>query len=358
MTKTQNDKIFSEILIKWYQDFKRDLPWRNTNDPYLIWISEVILQQTRVDQGMDYYLRFINRFPNIQSLAKAEENEVLILWQGLGYYSRARNLHFAAKQLMSEFNGIFPDKFEQVKKLKGIGEYTAAAICSFAFNKPHAVVDGNVYRVLSRVFGISSAIDTNLGKKEFNSLANNLLNKDLPSIHNQAIMEFGALQCTPSNPNCKICPLETKCCAFNNNNIANYPSKAKKNKTKKRFFSYLQISTEDGIALTKRTKKDIWQHLYEFPLIETTEALNIDQLINSDIFKALFEKKETVLITSPKKTYKHILSHQHIYAQFFKISVKELCNYSDKLDLIIVKDLQQHPISRLIEIYLEEEGMK
>lgn len=207
-------KAFSAKIINWYQQNKRDLPWRTTNDPYFIWLSEIILQQTRVDQGMSYYLKFTQTFPTISHLAKADNEKVMKLWQGLGYYSRARNLHTTSQIVHSDHKGQFPDSYESILELKGVGEYTAAAIASFAFNKPHAVVDGNVYRVLARVFGILTPIDSTQGKKEFRELAETLLNKKDPALHNQAIMEFGALQCKPVNPDCSSCPLQSMCYAF------------------------------------------------------------------------------------------------------------------------------------------------
>ncbi len=225
---------FSKKIIAWYQQNKRELPWRNTKDPYLIWLSEIILQQTRVEQGMAYYLKFAKEFPSVKELAKAENEKVMKLWQGLGYYSRARNLHTTAKTITDNYKGKFPEQHEDILLLKGVGEYTAAAIVSFAFNKPHAVVDGNVYRLLSRVFGIETPIDTTLGKKEFNALANELLDKKNPALHNQAIMEFGAIQCKPVSPDCSVCPLNTMCFAYSKKSVSKLPVKAKKTKVRNR----------------------------------------------------------------------------------------------------------------------------
>ena len=279
------EKEFARLLIEWYHEHKRDLPWRNTNDPYLIWISEIILQQTRVAQGYAYYQRFIERFPNLESLAAAEENEVLKYWQGLGYYSRARNLHQAAISV----NGVFPVKYEDILKLKGVGTYTAAAICSFAYNQPHAVVDGNVYRVLSRFFGINEPIDSRKGKKIFASLAHDLLDKIQPALYNQAIMDFGALQCTPLSPDCTVCPFKNRCFAFNHNMVSSLPIKQNKTKTSERFFYYLLIRDNGNIYLNKRTENDIWKNLYELPLIESNTALAVDDFIRKQEFASIFK---------------------------------------------------------------------
>jgi len=259
----------SQILLDWYRNNQRDLPWRRTNDPYAIWLSEVILQQTRVEQGMPYWLRFIEDFPTVTDLANADEREVLRLWQGLGYYSRARNLHAAAKIVRDEYNGNFPNQYEQIRALKGIGDYTAAAISSFAFNLPHAVVDGNVYRFLSRIFAINTPIDSTNGKKEFFVLANELLDKSNPGTFNQSLMEFGAMQCKPSNPDCSVCPFNQYCQSFATNTVSEYPVKAKKTKTRNRYFDFIILSDEKNTLLQKREEKDIWQGLYQFPVIES-----------------------------------------------------------------------------------------
>ena len=221
---------FSSQIISWYLEFKRDLPWRNTTNPYNIWLSEIILQQTQVKQGLPYYEKFITHFPTVESLANADEEQVLKLWQGLGYYSRARNLHFAAKQIAE--SGSFPTNYKAILELKGVGEYTAAAIASFAYKLPHAVVDGNVFRLLSRVYGVDIAINSTEGKKYFSKLANTLLDTKRPDTHNQAIMEFGAMMCKPKNPNCEQCPLSNECIAFNSNSIEAFPVKIKKNESK------------------------------------------------------------------------------------------------------------------------------
>lgn len=255
---------FSEILINWYREHKRELPWRESSDPYLIWISEIILQQTRVVQGYDYFIRFIKRFPDVTSLAEADEDEVMKFWQGLGYYSRARNLHAAARSM----NGVFPKTYPEVLALKGVGEYTAAAICSFAYNMPYAVVDGNVYRVLSRYLGIETPIDSTEGKKLFASLAGEFLDKSRPAVYNQAIMDFGAIQCTPQNPACLFCPLAGSCMALSKSMVAQLPVKQHKTKTTERFLNYIYVRAGACTFINKRTGNDIWKNLFELPLID------------------------------------------------------------------------------------------
>ena len=266
---------FSEILINWYREHKRELPWRESSDPYLIWISEIILQQTRVVQGYDYFIRFIKRFPDVTSLAEADEDEVMKFWQGLGYYSRARNLHAAARSM----NGVFPKTYPEVLALKGVGEYTAAAICSFAYNMPYAVVDGNVYRVLSRYLGIETPIDSTEGKKLFASLAGEFLDKSRPAVYNQAIMDFGAIQCTPQNPACLFCPLAGSCMALSKSMVAQLPVKQHKTKTTERFLNYIYVRAGACTFINKRTGNDIWKNLFELPLIETASSVTEEELL-------------------------------------------------------------------------------
>ena len=248
---------FSEVLNRWYHSNKRELPWRSVNDPYCIWLSEIILQQTRVEQGLPYYLKFVRAFPTITDLALATEDQVLKLWQGLGYYSRARNLHFTAKYILKHFGGIFPMRYDDILNLKGVGPYTAAAIASFAFGLPYAVVDGNVMRVLARIFGVSIPLGTNLAFKQYQKLAQDLLNKIDPAEHNQAIMEFGALQCMPKSPKCCSCPFVSNCVAYNTNSIDKFPLRFSKKKIKKRFINYLIINKGAFVVLGKRTQ-GIW----------------------------------------------------------------------------------------------------
>lgn len=343
------EKEFARLLIEWYHEHKRDLPWRNTNDPYLIWISEIILQQTRVAQGYAYYQRFIERFPNLESLAASEENEVLKYWQGLGYYSRARNLHQAAISV----NGVFPVKYEDILKLKGVGTYTAAAICSFAYNQPHAVVDGNVYRVLSRFFGVNEPIDSGKGKKMFASLAHDLLDKVQPALYNQAIMDFGALQCIPLSPDCTVCPFKNRCFAFNHNMVSSLPIKQNKTKTSERFFYYLLIRDNGNIYLNKRTENDIWKNLYELPLIESNTALAVDDFIRKQEFASIFKENSVVNVRLLNKT-KHVLSHRIIYADFYELEAQDIkMDFLSKYTRLNMADLELYPVSRLMHNFFE-----
>lgn len=348
-------KHFSPKIITWYHQNKRDLPWRNTKDAYLIWLSEIILQQTRVDQGMAYYLKFAEHFPTVKDLAKADNDKVMKLWQGLGYYSRARNLHTTAKTIYTIYKGKFPTAYEDILSLKGVGDYTAAAIASFAFNKPHAVVDGNVYRVLSRVFGIETPIDSSEGKKEFYKLANELIDKKNPGLHNQALMEFGALQCKPANPDCSICPLNTICYAFAKNVVADLPIKEKKTKVRNRYFNYMVFRNKGSIAIHKRIAKDIWINLHDFPLIETTKELSEEQLIKSPEWKKMLGKTK-YSIKSISTSYKHILSHQKIYARFIELDCKEPLKTFLPKDILIIKEseIQKFAVPRLVDLYLEK----
>ncbi|MDO4757900.1 MAG: A/G-specific adenine glycosylase, partial [Rikenellaceae bacterium] len=277
----------AERLIAWYEAHGRTLPWRTTREAYCIWLSEVILQQTRVEQGMAYYLRFTERFPTVYDLAAASEDEVLKLWQGLGYYSRARNLHAAAKQVVEEFGGSFPDTVEALRTLRGVGDYTAAAIASIAFDRPAAVVDGNVYRVLARLFDLETAIDTTEGKRTFAALAEELLERQRPATYNQAIMDFGALVCTPQSPSCTDCPLRDLCQALAAKSVASRPVKQGRTKIRDRYFSYLHLTDGSHTLLHRRTAGDIWQGLYEFPLIETPSEVDFARLTATEEFQRL-----------------------------------------------------------------------
>lgn len=352
MYDTQNPKI-RRILADWYAVNKRELPWRQTKDPYKIWISEIILQQTRVNQGLDYYIRFIKRFPDVKSLAESDEQEVLKYWQGLGYYSRARNLHKTAKIIQNHFNGTFPNNYKEIISLPGIGEYTAAAISSFAFNLPFAAVDGNIFRVLSRLTGDDTPIDTSSGKKLFIETAQNLLDKSEPGMHNQAIMEFGALQCTPSSPNCTSCPLQIFCVAYKQKTTALLPVKKGKTKVTTRYFNYLFIKNDKFTYLQKRTGKDIWMNLYEFPLIETDKSIDFEGLLKHESFVTLFDG---VKIRFENKTIfkKHILSHRIIYAVFYTININSENENFRRFEKIMISELEQYPTSRLTELFLEE----
>lgn len=334
---------FTTSIQKWYRLNQRELPWRSTKNPYHIWLSEVILQQTRVEQGMPYYFRFTEKFPRIEDLANASEDQVLNLWQGLGYYSRARNLHAAAKTVVQKHKGKFPSSYADIIALKGVGEYTAAAVASIAFDLPHAVVDGNVYRVLSRVFKIDTPIDSSAGKKEFQLLADELVDPKNPGSHNQSLMEIGSLVCTPSKPDCENCPLHHLCLSYADKSFLNYPVKAGKTKVRKRNFHYLVLTDGKKVVLKKRSEKDIWIGLYDFRLIETDERENqIEKQIQKLNPRSV--KRELDL--------KHILSHQKIEAVFWYITVKKIVLQKGET-AVYIKDLDQYPMPRLLIRYLE-----
>jgi A/G-specific adenine glycosylase len=339
----------SEKLITWYKKHKRDLPWRNINDPYKIWLSEIILQQTQVIQGLNYYIKFIESFPTVNDLANAPEDKVMRLWQGLGYYSRARNLHAAAKTIKTNHKGKFPNTYESIKELKGVGDYTAAAISSFAFGLPHAVVDGNVYRVLSRLFNINTPINSTQGKKDFQLLANELLNKKQPALYNSGIMEFGALWCKPQNPKCEECPLQEHCLAFEKNTVSLLPVKNKKIKIKNRYLHYFIFNYKNNVYIQKRIEKDIWQNLYEFYLIETSEPTSDTEILKNKTLKGIAKDFDVTSIIPAKK---HILSHQHIYAIFYELTIKTPIK-SKSLIKIKRSDLNDFGLPQLINKYLK-----
>ncbi|MCH7407820.1 A/G-specific adenine glycosylase [Belliella sp. DSM 111904] len=322
------NRHFASTLLHWYAKHKRDLPWRNTHNPYIIWLSEIILQQTRVAQGLPYFEKFLEKFPKISDLASAPSDEVMRLWQGLGYYSRARNLHQCAKDIMTMHNGEFPNTYKELLKLKGVGSYTAAAIASFAFGEAVAVLDGNVFRVLGRYFGVSEDISSGQGKRAFEALANEQLSNENPAEYNQAIMEFGALQCTPKNPDCTSCSLQEGCFAFKENLVRDLPVKLGKVKVKTRYFNYLYIRCGSQIVVRQRPAGDIWQGLYDFPLEETEGALLQD--IEELTFFGQFESKIEKIEFEPESTYKHILTHQRIFANFVTFVIQE--KYLSKLD--------------------------
>ncbi len=346
-------KDISRLLIDWYEINMRRLPWRETSDSYKIWVSEVILQQTRVAQGLDYYVKFIEKFPTVNELAESSENEILKAWQGLGYYSRARNLHKGARSVVSLYNSKLPETYKDIISIEGIGEYTAAAILSIAYNKPYAVVDGNVYRVLSRLFAIDIPIDSSVGKKHFAQLAQNLLDTSKPGTHNQAIMEFGALCCTPSQPLCQSCPLLYLCEARQLNMQSEFPVKSKKVKVRNRCFHYFYIKDKGYTFLNKRVGDDIWKNMYELPLIETKKDTDLSDLMDTVSFKTMFKDAE-IVIHSVSKKIRHILTHQHIHAKFYVVEIV-------KSDIFLAKtffkinesDISLYPISRLIQRYLE-----
>ncbi|WP_282123158.1 A/G-specific adenine glycosylase [Algibacter mikhailovii] len=341
--------IFSKNLINWYSNNKRNLPWRTTTNPYYIWLSEIILQQTQVKQGLPYYESFIANYPTVFDLANANENDVLKLWQGLGYYSRARNLHASAKYVATDLNGVFPNTYKDLLRLKGVGDYTASAIASICFNQNTAVVDGNVYRVLSRYFGIDTPINSTKGQKEFKALAQELIDKKEPAAFNQAIMEFGAVQCRPKNPQCNICPFKDSCIAFNKNRINQLPVKIKNSKAKKRFFNFLVFVSEDGrTVIEQRKDKGIWQNLYQFPLIETTdeaktkyikERINSLELLKDETFELWLYNKDTIV---------HKLSHQHLHTRFWIVQTKTLA-----LKGISLGEIKNFPVPILIGNFIE-----
>jgi len=321
---------FSQHILIWYAHNKRTLPWRRTRDPYKIWLSEIMLQQTRVLQGTPYYLKFVANFPTVQDLAKAPEERVLKLWQGLGYYSRARNLHATAKMIVADYDGRFPKKHSELLILKGIGDYTASAIASICFNEPEPVVDGNVYRVLARYFGVETPINSSEGVKYFKVLARKVMDADNIRDYNQAIMEFGAMQCAPKNPNCEQCPLNKSCMALKEGRINRLPVKINKTKVRKRYFNYLVLIIEgaDGIKRTllqQRLGKGIWQNLFEFPLLESEEKIDLAAIKNS-LTDVLDIKEVPEVFVFNDKVIIHKLSHQHLHTTFWIVKTSTEMN--------------------------------
>jgi len=350
----------NDILIGWYHENKRDLPWRKTKDPYRIWLSEIILQQTRVDQGMDYYLRFVRRYPDIRSLAKASEQEILKMWQGLGYYSRARNMLATARKIQSESGGKFPADYDAIIKHKGIGPYTASAIASIAFNEPYPVMDGNVKRVISRLFGVKAPVNSSKGIRQINDILVGLIDRNNPGDFNQAMMEFGALNCKPSNPLCDTCPLSNECQANISGWVDKLPVLERKSEQKKRTFNYLVlISTDEDdpvLCIRKRTGDDIWKNMYDFPFME-------DKDLKVDLSQAKLLKTTSV--------YKHQLTHQLIFAKFFIYSIpspqpslgQAAPRHPDVgqdhptpgIKIIPLYQLDQYPFPRLIDKFMQGE---
>jgi A/G-specific adenine glycosylase len=327
---------FQQELINWYHLHKRSLPWRDTTDAYVIWLSEIILQQTRVEQGMPYFNKFLAQFPTIADFANATETQVLKLWQGLGYYSRGRNMLYTAQQVRDGYSNVFPMAYDDLIKLKGIGEYTAAAISSFSSNEGRAVVDGNVFRVLSRYFGIATAINSTAGKKEFTQLAQSLILDQEPAVYNQAIMEFGALQCKPKNPDCRTCPLNQNCYALQNKVIDQLPVKIRKMEKRTRYFNYLILKSEGLVAIKLRQAGDIWQHLYDFPLIETLHSFEEQP---ADLLREIEGKLGTQCQVKSVSKIKHLLTHQIIYVHFFAID-NYIINFSQNTDLKWVSEAE------------------
>ena len=343
--------LFSRKILIWYGQNKRTLPWRRTRDPYKIWLSEIMLQQTRVAQGTPYYLKFINAFPTVQDLANATEERVLKLWQGLGYYSRARNLHATAKTVVNDYGGNFPDNYQELLKLRGVGDYTASAIASICFEEPQAVVDGNVYRVLSRYYGVELPINSTEGIKYFKKLANEVMDRDNIRDYNQGIMEFGAIQCTPKNPYCLHCPLEESCVALKEGKTASLPIKLKKTKVRNRYFNYLvPVSVnkkgEKHTVLHQRINKGIWQNLWQFPLLETPSDVVLKDIGSS--FDKIIELNNYPKITLFNvRPIVHKLSHQHLHTKFWILETNE-----DLMGGIPIAQLEDYPVPVLIADFM------
>ncbi len=345
----ENTTFFSNKLITWYLENKRELPWRKTKDPYRIWLSEIILQQTRVAQGLPYYLAFIDTFPTVFDLAEASQEKVLKLWQGLGYYSRARNLHETAKYVSETLNGEFPTNYTALLKLKGVGDYTASAIASICFNQAAAVVDGNVYRVLARVFGVATPINSTTGKKEFKKLAQQLIDVKQPRTYNQALMEFGARYCVPQNPKCETCIFNDGCEAYKNELVSTLPVKLKKSKIKKRYFNYMVVLSEDKkTILNQRTGKGIWQQLYEFPLVESKKEVSENELKKLPDFSTFSEEMDIDSISLYNEiSVVHKLSHQHLFTRFWIVEVSPLRKKG-----VSLSEIEAYAVPVLIENFI------
>lgn len=341
---------FSKTLIDWYANNARELPWRQTKDPYLIWISEIILQQTRVDQGLPYYWSFVKSFPNVLKLHQASEDQVLKLWQGLGYYSRARNMKIAAKQIVVNFNGAFPTNYKDIIGLKGIGPYTAAAIASLAFNLPHAVVDGNVYRVLSRYYGIDLAINSTEGQKKFNELAHEVMETKNIGTYNQAIMEFGALYCKPQNPDCDHCPLSSACEAKSSNRVSQLPVKLKKLNIKNRYLNFFLLSNGNEILIEKRDYLNIWKGLYQLPMIETEEPITEKALLEHENFVSLLNGQKFEVFSIQEMQHK--LTHRLLFIRFYHLKVEDLSLFS--YQKVKISELGSYAFPKPIEKFLEQ----
>ncbi|MGY3792175.1 A/G-specific adenine glycosylase [Aquimarina sp. 433] len=346
--------IFSKKLISWYLQNKRSMPWRETIDPYRIWLSEIILQQTRVAQGLPYYLAFTEQYPTVFDLANAEEEQVLKLWQGLGYYSRARNLHTTAKYVANDLHGVFPTSYKELLKLKGVGDYTASAIASICYDEVVPVVDGNVYRVLSRYFNISTPINSTEGIKEFKKVAIEVMEQEEPATYNQAIMEFGALQCKPQNPYCIVCPLNDSCESLQKGTVASLPVKLKKLKVKKRYFNYLIFLVDDKhTVIRQRTGKGIWQNLYEFPLIESDKDVNLEYVEKHEILKESMSTSSYNITVYEEEFKIHKLSHQHLYTRFYIIRTDNSPKFDDSYQLIPIDKIKEYPVPILLGNFID-----
>lgn len=342
---------FAHDIIQWYNQNKRDLPWRETNDAFKIWLSEIILQQTRVEQGRAYYKKFVSAFETVHEMAAASENEILNLWQGLGYYSRARNLHKAAIQVVNEYGGTFPQTFDELKNLKGVGPYTAAAVASFAFGERVPVVDGNVYRFLGRYLEIDEPINTGKAYKLFFNAAKELMGNVNPADFNQALMECGALICKPKNAQCRLCPVQKSCGAFQSGHIYKYPVKPGKTKVQKRYLYYFILEKNDALRLQLRDKKGIWQNMYEFPVIESLVALDTGELLKRAASAGYIQSPASVLTEIGEERI-HKLSHRQLHARFFAADGEK--KFKDE-DFVAYNDLKNYPLPRLIDRFIEEE---
>ena len=356
-TTSKKKKAFTQLLLQWAATHERPMPWKGEKDPYLIWLSEIILQQTRVEQGLDYFLKFKRQYPTIKELADAPEDDVMKTWEGLGYYSRARNLHATAKYIAYELDGVFPTTYDTILKLKGVGPYTAAAIASFAYDLPHAVLDGNVFRVLARNFGIETAIDSTPGKKEFKALADQLLDHNKAAAYNQAIMDFGAVCCTPKKPTCSTCVFQKNCTAYQNEKVALLPIKEKKLKKRTRYFNYLVLSQEKSVWINKRLQKDIWQNLYEFPLIESDKDIDREELFETAKWKELVGNN-SFKIKKKSKPFKQTLSHQYIIATFWEINLMSDFEVNNNSYMKTVrKNLVKFAFPKIIDWYLQDNSL-
>ncbi|PIF04993.1 MAG: A/G-specific adenine glycosylase [Draconibacterium sp.] len=343
--------MFTNEIHQWYLFHRRDLPWRKTSDPYHIWLSEIILQQTRVAQGMSYYFNFVKTFPDVYSLACASEDQVLKMWQGLGYYSRARNLHSTAKLIVEKYGGRFPNDYKKLLKLKGVGPYTAAAVASIAFGLPYPVIDGNIYRIISRYYGVKAPVDTKQGKAEIEMVAKELMLTSDPGFHNQALMEFGALQCVPGKPDCAICPVVETCYAAKNGLVEQLPAKQKKVKQRIRYFYYFLIESSDKILMEKRQMNDIWKNLYQLPLFESDTGLDEGALQE---VRFPFQENRQLTFKSISGIKKHVLTHQIIYARLLHFQVDKIIDLASHFLIVNKKDISNFAVPRLLEMFLDE----
>jgi len=350
---------FSDLLIQWYGKNKRDLPWRHTIDPYRIWVSEIILQQTRVEQGLAYYNRFVERFPDIGSLSNAEEDEVMKIWQGLGYYSRARNMHRSARAIHHDRKDEFPASYDEIRRMHGVGDYSASAIASIAYGESCPVVDGNVLRVIARYKGLKEAVNTSAGKKKVKEILIGFIDPAQPGDFNQAVMELGALVCKPKQPLCRECPIRQNCYAYLNKLTAELPCRDKQKPSRTRFFHYLVILDREGLHnctwLRKRTGDDIWKNLYDFPLIETETELSTEDIISSDQWGKIMGSNNYV-ITTVSETVRHILTHRNLRVKFILLK-SENYFHPDYLKVREI-DLQKFPVPKLIENFIKKVALR